>query len=211
MKRNQTTNEDGSEAGKSSERGSGLVSAFAREDRIADANALLFHAVEEAARPYEFRGEETKAESDCQPPWAWRDEHDDAQCEKREAEEDLQEALRMLERLKEHRINPNPSVKPTSIAVPNVRCGSTDPGCKRARRIPSPNDSGALLQASGTLLIMDFERDGRARALQPAFTFEISPAMEEQNGTPERAHGNPRGHKPDPRPGSLYQDGGRLV
>ena len=129
MKRNQTTNGDGSEAGKS-DGGSGLVSACAREDGIADAEALLIHMVEDAARPDELRCQETEPESDRELPGPGGDEHDDTQSKQREPKEDLQEALGLLECLKEHRLNPSQATSSTTTAIQLLRCGSTGPGCK---------------------------------------------------------------------------------
>ena len=59
---------------------------------------MLLEAVEEAAGPDVFGGEDAKAEKDGQQAGAWEGEHDNAQREQGEAEEDSEEALGLLER-----------------------------------------------------------------------------------------------------------------
>ena len=84
----------------------GLAGPRTCEDRIAQADAMLFHVVEEPAGPDKFRRQQTQSESDSQPARAGSDDHDDAQSEQREANKNLQEALGLLNRLEKHPFNP---------------------------------------------------------------------------------------------------------
>jgi hypothetical protein len=68
----------------------------ARKDRIAEADSLLLHAVEQAARPDEFGGQDAQRQHNREPTGAGRDDHQDSQSEQGEPEENLQEALRLL-------------------------------------------------------------------------------------------------------------------
>lgn len=75
---------------------SGAVGFGARKDGIAQADALLFHPVEEAPSPDEFRGQDAQGEHNRNPTGARSNDHKDAQSKQSEPEENLQEALRLL-------------------------------------------------------------------------------------------------------------------
>ena len=66
------------------------------EDGGAQAVAVVLDAVEEAAGPEVFGGEDAQAEQDGEQARAWEGEHEDAQREQGEAEEDGEEALGLL-------------------------------------------------------------------------------------------------------------------
>ena len=67
-----------------------------RKDGIAQANALLFHPIEEAAGPDKFGCQDTQSQHYGEPTGAGRNDHEDPERKQGESEEDLQEALRLL-------------------------------------------------------------------------------------------------------------------
>ncbi len=78
---------------------SGPIGRLAQQNGIAKARALLFQVIEEAARPDEFGREDAERQNNREPARAGSHDHDDPQGEQSEPEENLQEPLRLLERL----------------------------------------------------------------------------------------------------------------
>jgi hypothetical protein len=67
------------------------------EDGITKARALLLQPVEQPPRPDEFRGQNAEAHKNRQPAGEWREEHDDAKRKQREAKNDSEDSLGLLE------------------------------------------------------------------------------------------------------------------
>ena len=76
--------------------GSGAAGFGAWEHGIAKTDALLFHPVEQAARPDKFRRQDAQSQHDGEPTRTGGDNHEDPQSKQSEPEENLQEALRLL-------------------------------------------------------------------------------------------------------------------
>ena len=74
---------------------------------------MLFHPVEQAPRPNEFRGQNAQSEHDGQPAGTRRGNHYDPRNEQSEPEQNLQEALGLLQRLHQHFFI---SIRPTVVA-----------------------------------------------------------------------------------------------
>ena len=68
----------------------------AGKEDVAEAEALFFQFVEEAASPDVFGGEDAEAEHDGEPSWAGSEDHDGADGEQGESEEDSKEAFGLL-------------------------------------------------------------------------------------------------------------------
>jgi hypothetical protein len=73
-----------------------VVSFWAGEDCVAEAKALFFHLIEEAACPDVLGCEDAETDHDCEPAWTGRENHDQANGEQGESEEDLQKAFGLL-------------------------------------------------------------------------------------------------------------------
>jgi hypothetical protein len=86
--------------------GSAVSAIGARENGVADAAALLFEPVKQAARPDELRCENSQSEQNRQPAWARRKDHGDAESKQREPEENLKEAFALMQTLYEHLLGP---------------------------------------------------------------------------------------------------------
>jgi hypothetical protein len=83
-------------------RDSDPVDWLAKQDGIANASATLLQLIEEAASPNEFSREDAQSQENREPTGARQNDHDDAQSEQGESEENLKEALRLIEALYEH-------------------------------------------------------------------------------------------------------------
>jgi hypothetical protein len=91
----------------------------ARENGIANASALLFQVIEQAARPDKLRRKDSQTEQNGKPSRSRRDDHHDAQREQREAEENLQKAFRLLQTLNDHLFSdPNQLDAALALRVP---------------------------------------------------------------------------------------------
>ena len=89
-----------------SESGGAVGVIGARENRVADASALLFQTVKQAARPDELRCQNSQSEQDRQPARTRSNNHHDAECKQRESEENLHEAFGLLQTSNEHLFGP---------------------------------------------------------------------------------------------------------
>ena len=84
--------------------GLSAVSRLASEKHAAQLHSLLFQPVEQSPRPDEFRGQQAERKQDRQPAGAGGHDHDDSDRKQSEPEENLQEPLRLLERLNQQTV-----------------------------------------------------------------------------------------------------------
>jgi len=82
---------------------SGAANAQGKTKCISQAQALLFHALEQALGPDVFRGQDTEAKDNNEPPRAGSEDHDQTENEESEPEEDLHEPLSLFQSVNEHR------------------------------------------------------------------------------------------------------------
>jgi|SRR5579859_3398672 len=75
----------------------------ASKDKVAEADALLFHAGEQTASPDEFCGEKPQTEQHHEPARRRAEKQNHAESQKREAEKDAKEALGLLKSPEKHR------------------------------------------------------------------------------------------------------------
>jgi hypothetical protein len=76
--------------------GSNAVRLLARHDCVAQPQALLFHAVEQAPRPHKLSGQNSERKHDGDPAWAWSDDHHNSDGQQSKPENDLQIAFCLL-------------------------------------------------------------------------------------------------------------------
>jgi hypothetical protein len=74
----------------------------AGKDEVAETDALLFHAGEQTASPNEFGGEKPQTEQYHEPAGRGTEEQNYADSQKREAENDPEEALGLLKSPEKH-------------------------------------------------------------------------------------------------------------
>lgn len=74
---------------------------------FANAIAVLFEAIHEAASPDEFRGEQAEPDKDREPAGAGRDDHNDADAEKGESCDDAKDAANLLDCAEGHKASHN--------------------------------------------------------------------------------------------------------
>jgi hypothetical protein len=78
----------------------------ANENRVPEADALLFEAIKEPASPDKFRGEDAKSEENDQPAGTRRENHHSTERKKSETKENLEPPLCLLHGLNQHREYP---------------------------------------------------------------------------------------------------------
>ena len=108
-----------------------------------------FRAIEQATRPDEFRRQNSQSEQDREPARSRRDDHHDAERKQREPEENLQEALPLLQTFNEHLLGPlHPircSVHTTDTKIFLAR-GLPITGRVSNRKVPFRNGLSARVQ-----------------------------------------------------------------
>jgi hypothetical protein len=74
---------------------------LAAKDEVAEASALLLHAVEKAASPNEINGQQAETKNNGEPAGTGTDEENDAESQKREPGDNAEDAERLAERFED--------------------------------------------------------------------------------------------------------------
>lgn len=82
----------------------GLRRAVCRgKDGVAESLTLVLHMSQQSPRPHELSRQHTERDENRKCAGTWSDDHNDPDRQQREAENDAEDPLRLLDRLDHHR------------------------------------------------------------------------------------------------------------
>lgn len=81
----------------------GATNALASEEKLTHSEASLFEVVKELFGPDKFRCQDAETKNNGEPSRSGREDHGDAEENKREAEKDFNSALQLMYRLEKQR------------------------------------------------------------------------------------------------------------